>query len=173
MDPFLGEIRIFAGNFPPRGWATCDGQIMAIPSNTALFSLLGTSFGGNGQSTFGLPDLRGSAPISSGQGPGLSPYSIGDAGGTPDVTLIAAEVASHQHAFNAGAPGRANTTSATNNVPGGIDANTPLFGSGAPNAVMNPNAIAPLQGGAPHENRQPYLGLTFIIALQGIYPARP
>jgi microcystin-dependent protein len=172
-EPFLGEIRIFAGNFAPKDWALCNGQLMAIAQNTALFSLLGTAYGGDGRVTFGLPSFQGAAPVSQGQGPALSPYALGETGGTPTVTLLSSEVPPHLHPFNAGAPGRVNSNVATANVPGGLDANTPLFASGQANTTMSPQTIAPLQGGLPHENRQPYLCLTFIIALQGIFPQRP
>jgi microcystin-dependent protein len=170
-EPFVGEIRIFAGNYAPENWALCDGSLLPMRQYSALFSLLGTFYGGDGITTFALPNLQGSVPLGQGQGPNLSPYVVGQAAGVPNVTLVASEIAQHTHTLNAGVSARANTTSATNNVPGGIDGNTPLFASGVSKLVMNPHAISSTQGG-PHENMQPYLCLTFIIALQGIFPSR-
>jgi microcystin-dependent protein len=170
-DPYLGEIRIFAGNFAPVGWALCDGQLLAIRQNTALFSLLGTYYGGDGKTTFGLPNLQASVALGQGAGPGLSAYQLGESGGSPDVTLTQQEVPAHTHTLNAGQPGRANSNSVTGNVPGGIDSNTPLFGSGAANQAM-PQCIAPLTSSQPHENMQPYLAVNYIICLSGVYPPR-
>jgi microcystin-dependent protein len=171
-NPFIGEIRLFGGNFAPVGWATCDGQLLPISQNTALFSILGTNFGGNGTSNFGLPDLRNSIPVAAGQGPGLSPYSMGEKGGTPTVTLLANEVASHSHSFNCGAGARGDVTVVTGNFNSDAAFQTNIYAATADTTKMSPIMISPLVGNLPHENMQPYLGLTFIIALVGIFPPR-
>jgi microcystin-dependent protein len=172
-DPFVAEIRIFPFNFAPKGWAWCNGQLMPISQNTALFSLLGTTYGGDGKSTFALPDLQGSAPIHAGQGPGLSLYDLGQTGGTDTVTLLQTEIPSHTHSL------MANTTTATKSLPTG---NSFAKGSsmipylapaGAPLVNMAAQAISPAGGSLPHNNMMPYLTLYFNIALQGVFPARP
>ncbi len=177
-NPFVAEIRIFAFNFAPRGWAFCNGQLMAISQNTALFSLLGTYYGGDGRSTFALPDLEGSVPIQQGQGPGLSPYFLGQTGGTENVTLLQSEMPSHPHALGGVASG-ASLTDPTNNVLG-----TPNYVSGttrgaaqdytvtAPTTAMGFQALSFVGGGLPHNNMMPYLTLNFCIALQGVFPPR-
>jgi microcystin-dependent protein len=154
-DPFLGEIRLFAGNFAPRGWAFCLGQLLSISQNTALFSLLGTVYGGDGRSTFALPDLQDSVPIGAGQGPGLSTRFLGEQGGSASVTLQLQQLPMH------GLP--ASTDAATTNRP--VDAVPARGGRYGP---ATSSAGSPL----PHENRPPYLGLTYIIALQGVFPPR-
>ena len=173
-DQFVGEVRMFGGNFPPSGWAFCNGQVLPIAQNTALFSLLGTSFGGDGRSTFALPDLQGVFPLHAGgsAGPGLSPRSIGQAGGSDSVALSAAQLPAHGHALRAvpgastGTPGGAVSLAPTSNgsalyrAPDGSYLNTAAADMGAAG------------GGAPHDNLPPYLALTFIIALQGIFPPR-
>ena len=170
-DPFIGEVRIFAGNFPPRGWAFCNGQLMPISQNTALFSLLGTTYGGNGMSNFALPDLQGRAPMQHGQGPGLSPRDLGETGGSETVTLLQTEVPQHNHLV--GAQTVALGGSAT---PAGNTLSRPasgnLYGSGPPNVSMAPQALAPAGGDQPHNNMMPYLTLYFCIALQGVFPPR-
>ncbi len=174
-NPFVAEIRIFAGNFAPRGWAQCDGQILPISQNTALFSLLGTTYGGNGTSNFALPDLQGRAPMQQGQGPGLSLRDLGEIGGEQTVTLIQTEMPTHSHAAQAlSTAGSANTVA--NNVWAaprvqrqGVNIYAP---SGPNNVQMNPFALSIAGGSLPHNNMPPYLTLTFIIALQGIFPAR-
>lgn len=170
-DPFVAEIRIFAGNFPPRGWATCDGQLLPIAQNTALFSLLGTTYGGDGKTSFALPQLGGRSPLGAGQGPGLSPRGLGESGGSAEVTLDTSQMPAHGHALQA-------ALSPSSSMPGPDLALAPVAGgapayraSGTPQA-MAPQTLAAAGGGQPHNNLQPYLGLTFIIALQGIYPAR-
>jgi len=178
---FLAEIRIFPFNFPPKGWAFCDGQLMAISQNTALFSLLGTFYGGDGKSTFALPNLQGASPIQQGQGPGLSQYFIGQQGGSDTVTLLWTEIPSHNHSFNAD-PGNATTANPAggaysagqwNVTPNSGNVNIYYVGgSNPPSAQLNPNAIGPNPGGQPHNNMMPYLTLNFCIALQGIYPQR-
>lgn len=178
-NPFVAEIRIFAGNFAPRSWALCNGQLLAISQNTALFSLLGTSFGGNGSSNFGLPNLQGSAPLGFGQGPGLSSYVIGQSGGAPTQTLSTAEMPSHAHppACFSTSPNPAPLLSPGGNVWAVTGTRrTPSNLYKAPvaetTAAMNVAASGTAGGNLPHNNLQPYLAITFIIALQGVYPAR-
>jgi len=174
-DPFVAEIRIFAGNFAPSGWALCNGQLMPISQNTALFSLLGTYYGGDGRSTFGLPNLQGSAPLQAGQGPGLTQRDLGEAGGEASVTLLQTEMPAHRHGVNAKTAGGDVNNPAT---PGAVwaKAHTGKTAINSYNdtgtAQMSPSALAPAGGSQPHNNMPPYLGLTFIIALQGIFPAR-
>ncbi len=172
-SPFVAEIRMFAGNFAPRGWALCAGQLMAISQNTALFSLLGTTYGGDGRSTFGLPDLQGRAPMFWGQGPGLSLRSIGETGGSETVSLLQSEIPAHSHTFSA-APAPAERPTAENGVSVlARSVNGNLYRSTVDSLVMmNPNAISPAGGDQPHNNMQPYLCVTFIIALQGVFPPR-
>lgn len=171
-DPFVAEIRIFPFNFAPSGWAWCDGQLMPLSQNTALFSLLGTTYGGNGKSNFALPNLQGSAPMHPGQGPGLSLHDLGESGGSDTVTLLLSEIPLHTHALNAQAP------PADTNLPGGhvlartVGA-TPYFPpAGAPLVAMAPQSLSPSGGDAPHNNMQPYLTFYFNIALQGVFPPR-
>lgn len=166
-DPFLGEIKIVPYNFAPRGWAFCNGQILPIAQNTALFSLLGTTFGGNGQTTFALPDLRSRVPLHSGQGPGLSSYSLGQVGGTESVTLTVNEMPSHPHLAEA-TQGAATGTRPGNSFP----ATGGSYSSTSDGTVMNPSFIKPAGGSQPHNNIQPYLALNFCIALTGIFPSR-
>jgi len=167
-DPFIGEIRMLAGNFAPRGWAFCEGQLISIAQNTALFSLLGTQYGGNGSSTFGLPDLRGRVPISQGQGPGRSLASMGDRFGTETETLTAAQMPLHGHAEQASA-----STASTAAGPSGALANAGVSLYGAePNVDRAAAAVTATGGGQAHNNMAPFLALSFIIALQGIYPSR-
>jgi microcystin-dependent protein len=173
-DPFLAEVRMFGGNFAPTGWALCNGQLMSISQNTALFALLGTTYGGDGRVTFGLPNLMGSAPMQQGQGPGLSFRSLGEIGGEPAVTLLTSEMAAHTHVPNAYA-GDGDQTSPGNAVWGqtGIGRQgTPLYAP-TPNVMMNPMTTGITGGSQPHNNLPPYLCVTFIIALQGIFPQRP
>ncbi|MDQ1708523.1 MAG: hypothetical protein QOJ88_1734 [Pyrinomonadaceae bacterium] len=174
-DPFVAEIRIFPFNFPPTGWAFCDGQLMPISQNTALFSLLGTTYGGDGKSTFALPDLQGRSPMHPGQGPGLSLHDLGEEGGSETVSLLPTEIPAHAH--NVGRATEANGDSVT--PVGSIWAQTPggrgsifTYAPAPATAVMNANAIKPTGGGQPHNNMQPYLTLNFCIALQGVFPPR-
>ncbi|MBO9676849.1 MAG: phage tail protein [Acidovorax sp.] len=179
-EPFIGEIVLFAGNFPPRGWAFCQGQILSIAQNTALFSILGTTYGGNGQTTFALPDLRGRVPIGTGQGPGLPAVNQGEMAGTPTHTLIVTEMPAHNHP-GAAVSIPASTSAGTQVAPGGgaVPAasnqrnaqytasgpnDTALSGSSSPTGVTGNNQ--------PFSIMQPYLGLNYIIAVQGIYPSR-
>lgn len=173
-SPFVAEIRIFPYNFAPRGWATCDNQILSIAQNTALFSLLGTTYGGNGQTTFALPDFRNRMPMFWGQGPGLSPRDLGELGGTSNVTLITTEMPAHSHNGLSASTDiddiqlQANPTTYITQV-----ANSkPIYSNGSPTVQMNAQSMLPSGGGQPHSNQQPYLGLLFCIALQGIFPPR-
>jgi microcystin-dependent protein len=173
-DPFISEIRIFAGNFAPTGWALCNGQLLPISQNTALFSLLGTTYGGDGKSTFALPNLQGAAPLGAGQGPGLSRRDLGETGGQQTVSLTTVEIPVHSHTAQAstlgGVDSPANATWGESKL-----GKTPMAvyaASGTNNVAMSPQALAVSGGGQPHNNMPPYLCLTFIIALQGIYPPR-
>jgi microcystin-dependent protein len=172
-SPFVAEIRIFGFNFAPRGWALCDGQILPISQNTALFSLLGTTYGGDGKTTFALPNLQGSAPMQQGQGAGLSQRVLGETGGEPTETLLDSEMPSHSHGAQgiASAGGQSpapNTTWADANQRGISE----YTASSAQNVPMSPQALSIAGGSQPHNNLMPYLTLNFCIALQGIYPAR-
>ena len=173
-SPFLAQITLFAGNFAPRGWAFCQGQILPIAQNTALFSLLGTTYGGNGQTTFALPDLRGRVPIQPGQGPGLSPYSLGELGGVENVTLLQTQMPAHNHTTQV--TSNASSAAATDTLPNGNFLASDNQYTNTSNAVMNATAVTVtvgIAGGSqPHENRQPYLAINFIIAMEGIFPSR-
>ncbi len=168
--PFIAQITMFGGNFAPRGWAFCDGQILSISQNTALFSLLGTTYGGNGQTTFALPDLRGRTPIGPRQGAGLSNYNLGQKGGTETVTLNQTELPAHTHQVTA----RASTNEATDTEPTNNFLATGNQYTSSSNTDLNANAVqaANTGGNQPHENRQPFLAINYIIALQGIFPSR-
>ncbi len=171
MEPFVGEIRVFAGNFAPRGWALCNGQLLPIAQNTALFSLLGTYYGGNGTSNFALPNLIDRAIIEPGTGPGLSERYLGEVGGAANHTLSLAELPAHSHQL-AASGASASSTQANGKLLAGVNAPNPPYHE--PNGLvpMGPGALQPSGGDQPHENRQPYLKLTFIIALQGVFPPR-
>ncbi|MDQ3262846.1 MAG: tail fiber protein [Myxococcota bacterium] len=171
-DPFVAEIRIFAGNFPPTGWAFCNGQLMAISQNTALFSLLGTYYGGDGKTTFALPNLQGAAPLHQGQGPGLSERFQGESSGSPTTTLLVSEIPVHTHSALAFGGGGGESSPTTNNWAGGGRGRPPLFTDATNLAQMSLQALNPTGGSQPHNNLPPYLALNFIIALQGIYPPR-
>ncbi len=173
-DQFVSEIRIFAGNFAPTGWALCNGQLLPISQNTALFSLLGTTYGGDGKSTFALPNLQGSTPIGAGQGPGLSLRDLGEVGGEPAVTLLNSEMPAHSHTAQASTAGGVNspTGAAWGESKLGKTALNVYAASGANNVSMSPQALSVAGAGLPHNNMPPYLCLTFIIALQGIFPSR-
>jgi microcystin-dependent protein len=175
-DPFVAEIRIFPFNFAPKGWAWCDGQLMPLSQNTALFSLLGTTYGGNGKSNFALPDLQGRAPMHPGQGPGLSLHDLGETGGSETVTLLESEIPSHSHTRNAStaAADEEGQKSPAGAVPGGQQGSNQLYGTLSSNLVqMAPESLAPAGGDQPHNNMQPYLTFYFCIALQGVFPPRP
>ncbi len=171
-DQFVAEIRIFTGNFAPRGFALCDGQLLAISQNTALFSLLGTTYGGNGTSNFGLPNLQGRAPMHPGQGPGLSPHDLGEQSGSPTVTLLLGEMPQHNHTFSADPAAKREQTSVANNTPAGAQAGTNFYSTAAPDVNMSPTTLNSVGSSQPHDNMQPYLTVNFCIALQGIYPSR-
>ncbi|MGD0089795.1 MAG: tail fiber protein [Planctomycetota bacterium] len=171
-SPFVGEIKIFAGNFPPKGWAFCQGQILPIAQNTALFSLLGTSYGGNGTSNFALPDLQGRAAVHQGQGPGTSNYVIGEMVGAETVALTSAQIPAHAHSVNSLSTSGDSRTPAGNVWAGVSEPVTNLYTNASPNTAMNVNASGSAGGSLPHNNMQPYLASNFIIALQGIFPAR-
>ncbi|MGA7614704.1 MAG: phage tail protein [Thermoanaerobaculia bacterium] len=172
-DPFVAEIRIFPFNFAPKGWAWCSGQLLPISQNTALFSLLGTTYGGDGKSTFALPDLQGRAPMHPGQGPGLSLHDLGEEGGSQTVSLLESEIPSHSHTM------QGSSDTADQNLPSGNMAAIPLgrgnnlyTATNTPRVAMNDNAISPAGGNQPHNNMQPFLTLYFCIALQGVFPPR-
>lgn len=169
-DPFLAEIRMMGFYFAPLGWALCDGQLMPISQNTALFSLLGTVYGGDGRSTFALPDVQGSAPMHPGQGPGLSTRVLGEIGGAPSVTLLDSEMPAHAHAFNA-TNSPADVSSPTADTALARSTGKQAYATGAP-AALQFQALPPAGGSLPHNNLMPYLTISFCIALQGIYPQR-
>jgi microcystin-dependent protein len=173
MDPFVAEIRIYPFNFAPKGWAFCDGQILPISQNTALFSLLGTTYGGDGKSNFALPNMQGNAPMHPGQGPGLSLHDLGETGGSETVTLLESEIPSHSHNMMGLAPA-ANRTSPVGNTFARASAGFAyIAASPAPPLVnMSDNTVTPAGGDQPHNNMMPYLTLNFCIALQGVYPPR-
>ena len=169
-EPYVGEMRMFAGNFAPAGWMFCEGQLLPISQNTALFSLLGTTYGGDGKSTFGLPNLQGSAPMHPGQGPGLSLHDLGESGGSDTVTLLASEIPAHTHNVQVSqVPG-------SSPVPTGqLTATTTsdnLYAPAQNLQAMAPQALTPAGGDQPHNNLQPYLTCYFNIALQGVFPPR-
>jgi microcystin-dependent protein len=170
-EPFVGEIRMFAGNFAPRGWAFCEGQLLAVSQNDALFSLLGTIYGGDGRTTFGLPDLRGRLPIHAGTGPGLSPRRLGSKAGSEDVTLTVNQMPSHSHrlkAVNTAATTNTPSSSATLAQSAGYD----LYVPEGSLTNMASSSITSIGGSRSHTNLMPYLCVYFIIALVGIYPSR-
>lgn len=169
-EPFIAEIRMFAGNFAPRNWAFCNGQILAIAQNTALFSLVGTIYGGNGQTTYALPNLQDRFPMHAGQGPGLTPRSLGEAGGAASVTLTQSEMPAHGHT-PVGTSASATTAVPSASVLPAVT-QVPVYGAPADLVPLSSSSIAPAGGAQPHENRQPYLALNFIIALAGVYPSR-
>jgi len=178
-NPFLGQITVFPYSFPPLGWADCAGQLLSISQNTALFSLLGTQFGGDGRSTFGLPDMRGRVPVGQGSLAGGSTYLIGEQDGVETVTLTTATMASHSHALNA------TTVDGTTNAPSGAVLAAPakgtlqgkdrgnIYNPGGPNATLTPASVSQAGGNQPHNNIQPMLVLRYCIALRGVFPSRP
>ena len=171
-DPFVAEIRIFPFSFAPKGWAFCNGQLLPLSQNTALFALLGTTYGGDGKSTFALPDLRGAAPMHPGAGPGLSQRSLGELGGTAAVTLLTSEIPAHVHAVN-GSAGPSNQQSPSPARSLGRSTVPTYRASASGLAPMAPEALAPAGSSLPHNNMMPYLVLNFCIALQGVFPPRP
>ena len=169
-DPFVAEIRMFGFNFAPTGWAQCNGQLLPISQNTALFSLLGTFYGGDGKSTFALPNLQASIPIHQGQGQGLSEYFLGQAGGTPNVTLLEAEMPTHTHTW------KASQQDATSQTPGGemtaVGLGVQIYNALSSPVQMAPQTISIAGGSLPHNNMMPYLVVNFCIAMQGVFPPR-
>lgn len=171
MDPFVAEIRIFPFNFAPKGWAWCDGQLLPISQNTALFSLLGTTYGGDGKSTFALPDLQGRAPMHPGQGPGLSLHDLGEMGGTETVSLLESEIPSHPHTLRASLDDADLTIPSSGRSLAKAQGQN-LYTAPGSNVMMAAEALTPAGGDQPHNNMQPYLTFYFCIALQGVYPPR-
>jgi microcystin-dependent protein len=179
-NPFVAEIRIFPFNFAPKGWAFCDGQLLPLSQNTALFSLLGTTYGGDGKSNFALPNMQGNAPMHPGQGPGLSLHDLGEMSGTETITLLESEIPPHSHSL-AASPNQASAANPTSNTLAkgfwdtgqGQTGAVNLYSTQPPTVTLSGNAIGPAGGNQPHNNLMPYLTLNFCIALQGVFPARP
>jgi microcystin-dependent protein len=171
-DPFVAEIRIFPFNFAPRGWAWCDGQLLPLSQNTALFSLLGTTYGGNGKSNFALPNLQGSAPMHPGQGPGLSLHDLGESGGSDTVTLNQNETPAHSHTLKAQSTTGSKSTPENNSIARVSGATPYLPAAGAALTPLSNQAVTPTGGDQPHNNMMPYLTYYFNIALQGVFPPR-
>lgn len=169
-DPFVGEIRMFAGNYAPVGWEFCQGQLLPILDNEVLFQLVGTTYGGDGSTTFALPDLRGRVPLHAGAGPGLSPRALAEQGGAESVTLSANQLAAHSHALVASLDAANSDYSAATGLPAVVAAANVYGALGTP-GPMTPNAIGAAGAGGAHDNMGPYLCLNFIIAVSGIYPA--
>lgn len=171
MDPFVAEVRIFPFNFAPKGWAFCDGQLLPLSQNTALFSLLGTMYGGNGKSNFALPNIQGNVVVGPGQGPGLSLYDIGETGGSQTVSLLESEMPFHNHGAMGDSGSGSQTNPVGNSVSQGGGRSGQAYQNGSP--ALGPfQALAPAGGDQPHNNMQPYLTLNFCIALQGVFPPR-
>lgn len=170
-EPFVGQIILFGGSFAIRGWAFCNGQLLSVSQNDALFSLLGTAYGGDGRTTFGLPDLRGRIPIHQGRGPGLSPRNLGSKVGVEDVTLQPNELAPHNHVLNAWNSGAVNP-GPDDQLTADPNANNPIYGEGTPPDTLDASAIGDSGGGGQHPNVMPFQCVSFLIALRGIYPPR-
>jgi microcystin-dependent protein len=172
VDPFVAEIRIFPFNFAPKGWAFCDGQILPLSQNTALFSLLGTTYGGDGKSNFALPNMQGNAPMHPGQGPGLSLHDLGETGGSDTVSLLESEIPSHSHGLMATSSTGTKTLPTGNSIARVTGATPYQPPAGAALVNFSDQAVTPAGGDQPHNNLQPYLTLNFCIALQGVFPPR-
>ncbi len=171
-EPFVGEVRMFAGNFAPRGWAFCDGQLLAVSQNDALFSLLGTIYGGDGRTTFGLPDMRGRLAMHAGSGPGLSPRRLGAKAGTEQETLTVNQLPSHHHNINATNASGASTTPTGNLARDAAGSDIYIQALTATTSQLNPNGMSDTGGSRSHTNLMPFLCINYIIALFGIYPSR-
>jgi microcystin-dependent protein len=169
-NPYVGEIRMFAGNFAPYGWMFCDGQLLSIAENEVLFQLIGTTYGGDGVSTYALPDLRSRVPLHQGQGNGLSNRVIGESIGTETVTLAANQMPAHSHTMQASTHTAVATRGPTDQL--GASPSTQIYGAGVPAVAMAKNAIATHHGGLPHDNMGPSLAINFIISLYGIFPSQ-
>lgn len=178
QEGYIGEIRMFAGNFAPRGWMLCQGQLLPISTNTALFSLLGTTYGGDGRTTFALPDLRGRTPIGTGNGPALSPKTLGEIGGTETVTLIASQIPPHTHPLYVSSNTGSTDTPASNEMiaaPANMGPNPVKTYTASGNAVqLAPSSVGwNTSSGQPHDNMMPYTTINFIICTEGVFPSRP
>ncbi|GHA13496.1 tail Collar domain-containing protein [Arenicella chitinivorans] len=171
-EPFIAEIRIFAGNFAPRGWALCNGQLLPISQNTALFSLIGTTYGGDGRSTTALPDLKSRVPMHPGHGPGLTSRRLGQRGGTDTVTLSEAQIPNHNHTMRAGNIPLASVQAPTDQRSLNRSANGNAYTAAQNLVVMNEQTLPSAGGSQAHNNQQPFLAMNFIIALAGLYPSR-
>ncbi len=171
MDPFIGEIDMFAGSFAPRGWAFCNGQRLSISVYTALFSILGTTYGGDGRTTFAVPDLRSRCSVHPGTGPGLSGVNLGQRAGTEQNTITVNQLAAHNHLM-ACTTALGDKDLPAGNIPAAEAADASLWSDATPNGTMNANMIQNTGGGLPYDNREPYLGMNYIIALEGVYPSR-
>ncbi len=171
-QPFVGQIALFAGSFAPRGWAFCDGRLLSIAQNSALFSILGTTYGGDGMSTFALPDLRGRAPIGYGQANGLTPRSLGEIGGAEQVTLNMTQLPSHNHPVNVHSQDVGDKPSPSGNYLATPDRRGNSYSDQSPDSTLAPASIGSQGGNQPHQNMPPYLAISYIIALSGIFPSR-
>jgi microcystin-dependent protein len=171
-DQFLGEIRMFGCTFAPVGWALCNGQILSISQYTALFSLIGTYYGGNGTTNFALPNLQGRAAMDQGNGTGLTPRVLGEQDGSETVTLLISEIPAHNHSFSVDPQAKKESSSVSNTSPAAAPAGTNFYSNAQANGQMNSQTLQATGQSQPHENRQPFQVINFCIALQGIYPAR-
>jgi len=173
MDPYVGEIRLFAGNFAPRGWALCNGQLLPVAQNPALFSILGTQYGGDGKTTFALPNLQGRAPMGQGAGPGLTSYPVGASVGSSTVALLSNQLPAHTHQPQGTSAFAGGVQDPTNKIWGSeLPSAASKAYAATPNSPMNPLALEATGGSQPHNNMQPYLTLNYIIALQCVFPPR-
>lgn len=173
-EPFVAEIRIFAGNFAPRGWAFCDGQLLPVSQNTALFSLIGTTYGGDGKTTTALPNMQGRSPMHPGRGPGLTAKRLGQRGGVETVTLSEAQIPNHSHNLNGSFEETEfdGTSSPENALTGVVETGKDMYAGANNLGPLSPEAVAAVGDSQAHNNMQPYLSMNFIIALQGLYPSR-
>jgi microcystin-dependent protein len=176
VEPYIGEIMMWGGNFAPRGWAFCNGQVLSIAQNSALFSILGNAYGGDGQTTFALPDLRGRVPMHWGDGPGLTPRTLGEAAGSEAVTLLSTQMPAHNHTLNAsGANADSDSPQGgllAQSFDQGNNQSVSTYRGGNPDVTLSPLSVGSAGGTQPHDNVQPFRCVTFVIALEGIYPSR-